>query len=354
MISFRITPFFKRLAAICVAALLLTGCDGAGQQSDSDFPLSVTLTCREKPMGAILKPGSLFTCGKYVLLQDNYRNSDYHFAVFSRRLEYLYSFCKRGNGPEECLMPSPVRNVQSDICIIRDHGNDRFSWFELTDSCAIFRKSVMPPSAGAAFPFEINMVSPDRLLLRNTGFHTVRRQLWDIKRMTPIDTLPPTFDYERRLGRDFHPEYDDYRITTDGKRFMCAYFFQNCLEFGSIEADHMKITVSRGSTDSHDLYWFDVEPTSDKYKYNSDFNTVYYEWIASGLDSFWASCAGVEWGALPDHHADIIERFSLDGKPEVRYRLSKPVESFVVLPSPRRIVAINPDLTDDSFLIFNL
>lgn len=32
MISFRIIPFVKRLAAICVAALSLTGCDGAGQQ----------------------------------------------------------------------------------------------------------------------------------------------------------------------------------------------------------------------------------------------------------------------------------------------------------------------------------
>lgn len=63
MISLRIIPFVKRLAAICVAALSLTGCDGAGQQSDSDFPLNITLTCREKPMGTILKPGSLFTCG---------------------------------------------------------------------------------------------------------------------------------------------------------------------------------------------------------------------------------------------------------------------------------------------------
>ncbi len=72
MISLRITPFVKRLAAICGGALLLTGCNGASQPSAPDFPASVDLTCHEKPMGAILKPGGLFTCGKYLLLQDNY------------------------------------------------------------------------------------------------------------------------------------------------------------------------------------------------------------------------------------------------------------------------------------------
>lgn len=89
--------------------------------------------------------------------------------------------------------------------------------------------------------------------------------------------MPPSFDYEERLGNKYHPEYDD----------------------------------------------------------------------------FWVAYAGVRWGDLKAH-SKIIERYSLDGSPEVKYELSEAVESFIVLDNPDRIIGINPDQNEDNFLVYNL
>ena len=340
---------------LIVISLVLSGCGRKNDvlREDGEFPKTVALSSEERPMNVVIKAGSIYLCGDYVVVYDRYENAEFHYAVFNRGLEYLYSFCRKGVGPEECLIPTMVKDVDSNICFLRDHGNDTFYKYQLTDSGASFLGNAKLPSSETDFPFEINQLGDNRLLLKNTSYNKIRRQLWDFDKKEILDVLPPSFDYEERLGSKYHPEYDDFWLVADGKKFMSAYFFADCIEFGTIDNDKLKIDKYVGSLDSKDLYWYEDEPKTPEFKYNVDYNTVYYESVATGLNCFWAAYAGVRWGDLKDH-SKIIERYSHSGSPEVKYELSEAVESFIVLDNPACIIGINPDMNEDNFLVYNL
>lgn len=338
-----------------VISLVFGGCNRKNDALgvDVEFPETLALSSEERPMNVVIKSGSIYLCGDYVVVYDRFENAEFHYAVFNRELEYLYSFCRKGIGPEECLIPTMVKDVDSNICFLRDHGNDNFYKYLLTDSGASFLGNAKLPSSETDFPFEINQLDDNRLLLKSTSYNKVRRQLWDFDKKEILDVLPPSFDYEERLGNKYHPEYDDFWLVADGENFMSAYFFADCIEFGTIDNDKLKIDKYVGSLDSKDLYWYEDEPKTPEFEYNVDYNTVYYESVATGLDSFWVAYAGVRWGDLKAH-SKIIERYSLDGSPEVKYELSEAVESFIVLDNPDRIIGINPDQNEDNFLVYNL
>lgn len=348
----------SHILSIIFLSFFTFGCDSKRQANIDEqtavFSSKISLECSHKPMGIIIKAGSIYKCGKYILIYDRFNGAEFHYAVFNQNLDYLYSFCRKGNGPGECLMPTIVKNQDSDICFMRDHGNDNFYRFSLNDSCAEFIGTLRLPTSGIDFPFEINQISQDRLLLKSASFNKIRRQLWNLEQITLIDSLPTSFGYENKLKEKYHPEYDDFWMTAEDQKFMCAYFFEKCIEFGKIDKDRLKIVRHWGSLETKDLHWFEADPPSDKYKYNSYYNTVYYESTASGDGSFWAGYAGVPWGELDMHHSQIIERYSLDGIPEVKYELSAPVETFIILDNPNRIIALNPDIYEDSFMIFPL
>lgn len=169
-----------------------------------------------------------------------------------------------------------------------------------------------------------------------------------------IYSLPSSFNYEKKMGKYYHPEYDDFWMVADSGKFMCAYFFLNCIEFGSIDSGELHVNRFWGSRGSPDLYTYESDPPSNKYKYSIQFNTVYFESAAIGLGKFWVGYAGIPWGDISTTHSKVIECFSLLGVPEAKYHLSIPLESFIVLSDPDRIVGINPELNEDAFIIYDL
>lgn len=344
---------FRLLPAIVVATMF-AGCGrSANGPGEKTFDRSESLASTLRPMDLVIKLSDISLCGDYVVVQDAFSGSDYNYAVFDHNLDYKYSFCRRGVGPQECQFPVIVADNGSNTCLIRDHGNNSFTEYELTDTGAVFLSTWALPIARFDSPFQLSKTDSDHILLKNIGMHSVRRQLWSIADSAIVDTLPQRFDYETRLARRYHPEYDDFKMVADKSRFMCAYVFQDFIEFGTSDGNRLAITAAYGSPESPDLYWYEDEPKSDEFKYNVDYNIVYYEAIASGLNRFWATYAGVPWGNI-DTHSKVLESYSLAGEPLVRYELDKPVADFIVLDNPKRIVALNPDLYEDSFIVFSL
>lgn len=336
-------------------AIIIASCSKKEQVKNIPmFKGTKTLSAVSKEMGVVIKSGSIYACGKYIVVFNGYDNADFHYAVFDSNLEYIYSFCGKGNGPGECLMPTFVKNSPEESFMVRDHADDNFCVYALTDSCAVFKEKFKLNVANNEFPFEINRVDSTRLFLKNTRYNRIRRQLWNLKSKNLITSIPSSFDFESKLGKDYHPEYDDFWISTSDDRFMCAYFFLDCIEFGKIENEKLDITRFWGSRETPDLIWYNQETPDDRFEYSIEYNKVYYECTSYGAGKFWASYAGVPWGELNFSHSKQIQCFDKEGKPLDEYILSEGVESFVVIDNPLRIVGVNSQEAEGKFLVFNV
>ena len=64
---------------------------------------------------------------------------------------WLYSFGHKGNGRNEYLMPTVIKNMPSNQFAFRDHATDNYATFLLTDSTAILLNETKHPVSDGRF-----------------------------------------------------------------------------------------------------------------------------------------------------------------------------------------------------------
>lgn len=330
------------------------GCKHTDNKSNASiqFPDNITLSADSIGMDVVIKPGTIYDVDPFIVVSDVSETRKSHYAVFDKNLKYLYSFCDYGEAPEECLLPTVIKNGKSDTFIVRDHANDSFHCFELTDSCAIpgkvfhVKRSDLNESL-----WEINHVSGDKYLARCSSPKSSIRRLIDFSSGTVLDSLDQTFDLQKTMGDDYYTEFDDCWIVANGKHFACAYYFIDRIEFGVIDNDHLKINSFVGTDTPPDFYRYTDEELNGKYKYNVDYNPVCYEWLFTDGNDVYASYFGFPWGDI-DRHSSVVEKFDFEGNPLLKMTLDVSLASFVVDDS--RIIGINPERSDDVFYIYEM
>lgn len=217
--------FAKSCLLILSIVLLLISCKDPIVYKN-DFSLTEDVTADTLSFNEIIKVGGIHKIDRFIILRDIQNNLSNFFYVYSfPDLTYLYSFCPKGIGPDEYLMPTVVKNMPDNKFMIRDHATDVISIFELTDNGAILiEKYDFPPQDGR-YCWELNHITDSCFLLKRNDAKISIRELWNLKKQKQLDAIPNTFNLVEDMGKDYHIEFDDCWISASDTTFAFAYFF---------------------------------------------------------------------------------------------------------------------------------
>lgn len=324
------------------------------KETERSFPVTLDLKPAYIPIQEIIQIGNLHKQGKYILLQNTERNATSFFYVYSYPdFRYLYSFCPKGKGPDEYLMPHIIKNTPADTFSFRDHGTDQIVTYRLTDRAAIPVGKYLCKPDDTHFFREINYLDANSYVLKSSTNRSSARELWDLPHSQKTDSLPNTFGLAKELGENYYPEFDDYQIASASNKMVFAYFLIDRLEIGSVEKNKMYLNVRIGTNQTPHFHLFN-EKTDGKYKYSMDYNPIYYEYVTCTDSCIYALYAGFPLGDLNPKHASTLHLYDWEGKPVKRINLQQSLSAFVVDESTQTLYGINPDSREDAILVYTL
>lgn len=306
------------------------------------------------PINEIIKIGNIYKLENYFILRDVQSNAKFNFYVYSYpEFKFLYSFCPKGNGAEEYLMPTVIKNTKGNLFSFRDHGTDKYVSYQLNDTCATLLNEFQLLPYNDRFFWEINYICDGKYVLKNCNSKQSSRDLWNLKENIRLDTLRNTFDLAAKMKKNYFTEFDDVWISATNYNVAFAYFFIDRIEFGVVEGENMRLINNAGESLAPDFYLFNKKTISGKYKYNVDNNIVYYEDLASTVKSVYGLYAGIPWGDLEKMHSSLIEVYDWKGNPIKLLKLNESIASMTIDEVEKKIYGINPDSNEDSILMFS-
>lgn len=317
------------------------------------FPEQQTLIATRIPINEIIKLGNIYKTKDYFIIRDIQTNAQYNFYVYSLpTFQFLYSFAPIGNGPEEYLMPTVVKNMPDNLFSFRDHTTDKYVSYQLTDSCAVKKEEFHLPGIDGRFFWEINYTGPNQYITKRSNSKLSTRELWNFKQRELLDTLPNTFNLQADFGKDYYTEFDDVWIAACGNKFASAYFFIDRIELGEIRNNKLYATNAIGTDHHPKFYLFNQNTWGNKYEYNVDNNIVHYEDLNSTESNIYGLHAGIPWGDAEEIHSSDIEVYDWQGNPIKRYLLDQNISTFIVDEAHECIYGINPEQCEDAILKF--
>lgn len=346
--------YFKYILGILAIISLCQACQKTPVYKN-DFPTTEHVFADTIPFDEIIKVGTIHKTDSFIILRDIQNNATDFFYVYSTKdFKHLYSFCTKGNGPDEYLMPTVIKNMPNNRFGIRDHATDIITTYELTDTAAVLIDSYHFPPQDGRFCWEINYISEDCYLLKRNDARASARELWNLKEKILLDTIPNSFDLAAQMGKDYHIEFDDCWISASDSTFAFAYYFINRIEYGKITGNTIQTEGYTGVNKTPDFYLFKKAGFNSKYKYNVDNNIVYYEDLALSPSYIYALYSGKPWGDTETEHSSIIEIYDKSGNPIRQLNLNHPIASFVVDENNGFIYGINPETSEGNILRFKI
>ena len=342
-----------KCAFVAFFVLLFVSC-AAEDKADKVFDVEKTAEAEYIPVNELLEINNIVKLDDYLILQNGSEGVEDFFFVYSYpEIEFLYSFAKRGRGPNEYFFPAVIKNTPGNILGFRDHATDNLVFYEITDSEAVLRRTI-PFKSEDSFRFfwEINQVNDSVILTKHQGYNTGATESWDVARCELIDSLPNTFEKLRhRLGKSYYTIFDDYFLVVEGGRFAQAYFMIDRIEFGNIDDNGQMSIVSAVGTDTPpDFYLYRRNETTE---FNVDRNIVYYENLVAGDEYVYALYSGDRLDDTEKNHSSKIEIYDWEGTPRALLHLDVPVAWYTVDEDSRTIYAVSPTVPEESILKYS-
>lgn len=342
-----------KCAFVAFFVLLFVSC-AAEDKADKVFDVEKTAEAEYIPVNELLEINNIVKLDDYLILQNGSEGVEDFFFVYSYpEIEFLYSFAKRGRGPNEYFFPAVIKNTPGNILGFRDHATDNLVFYEITDSGAVLRRTI-PFKSEDSFRFfwEINQVNDSVILTKHQGYNTGATELWDVARCELVDSLPNTFEKLRhRLGKSYYTIFDDYFLVVEGDRFAQAYFMIDRIEFGNIDDNgHLSIVSAVGTDTPPDFYLYRRNETTE---FNVDRNIVYYENLVAGDEYVYALYSGDRLDDTEKNHSSKIEIYDWEGTPRALLHLDVPVAWYTVDEDSRTIYAVSPTVSEESILKYS-
>lgn len=342
-----------KYAAVALFASLPVSC-AVGDRADKVFGREITVEAEYIPVNELLEINNIVKLDDYLILQNESEGVEDFFFVYSYpEIEFLYSFAKRGRGPNEYFLPAVIKNTPGNILGFRDHATDNIAFYDITDSGATLMRTI-PFKSEDSFRFfwEINYVSDSVILTKHQGYKTGATESWNVDRCEVVDSLPNTFEKLRhRLGKSYYTIFDDYFLVAGGGRFAQAYLMIDRIEFGSIDDNgRMSIVSSVGMDTAPDFYLYRRNETTE---FNVDRNIVYYENLVAGDEYVYALYSGDRLDDTEKNHSSEIEIYDWEGTPCELLHLDVPVAWFTVDEENRTIYAVSPSVPEENILKYS-
>ena len=331
---------------MCFAPTFYSSCIKT-KEAVKHFPSVQDVKSVDIPVNEIIKFLWIYKLQDYIILQDGSENAEMFFYVYKYPgLQFLYSFAKKGQGPDEYLLPTVVTSTFGNYFSFRDHGKNIFATFQLSDTeSTLVHLSNMQPENGLYFN-GINQVDDSLFLIKREHLRWTRRELINLYTKEIIDSIPNTFDLEKKYGKDYTATFETSYITSNNKRFAYAYIYMNLIEFGVIKNNKIVITNRVGMKQAPELYPFGS--STGKYSNNYDYNVVQYHDLTCGDKYVYALYLNVPNGEIrKNEHSTHIEIYTWDGTPVALLKLDKNINHFVVDEERQMIIGFNYDISQD-------
>lgn len=339
------------ILSVMSGCILLVSCS-RNPRVEKTFPVVDKVEASYHRIEEILGIVNIIKLDDYIVLQNGSEGVDDFFFVYScPEMEFLYSFAKKGRGPEEYMLPSVTKNTGGNTLGFRDHATDRIAFYELTDSTAVLRHSLSMKSPDMdRFFWEINMVDDSVALVKHQGYKRGATELWNIYDMEMLDSVPNTFKHlPRKLGREYYTIFDDYAISSRDGRFVIGYYMIDRMEFGHMVGNRIEKTGYCGSEScpKFHLYGDDTEE-----EFSIDRNIIYYENLYAGDEYVYGLYSGKRLDDTEKEHSSMIEVYTWDGEPVRLLELDVPAAYFAVDENAKTVYAVNPEVSEEDILIF--
>lgn len=342
-----------KYAVVALFASLPVSC-ADGDRADKVFGREITVEAEYIPVNELLEINNIVKLDDYLILQNGSEGVEDFFFVYSYpEIEFLYSFAKRGRGPNEYFLPAVIKNTPGNILGFRDHATDNIAFYDITDSGATLMRTI-PFKSEDSFRFfwEINYVSDSVILTKHQGYKTGATESWNVDSCELVDSLPNTFEKLRhRLGKSYYTIFDDYFLVAGGDRFAQAYLMIDRIEFGNIDDNgRMSIVSSVGTDTAPDFYLYRRNEITE---FNVDRNIVYYENLVAGDEYVYALYSGDRLDDTEKNHSSEIEIYDWEGAPCALLHLDVPVAWFTVDEESRTIYAVSPSVPEENILKYS-
>ena len=333
-----------QIVKICFITSFSFSCNRT-EKAVKHFPSVQDVKSVDIPVNEIIKFLWIYKLQDYVILQDGSANVDMFFYVYKYPgFQFLYSFAKKGQGPDEYLLPTVVTSTPGNYFSFRDHGKNILTTFQLSDTiCKMIYSGSMSPENGLFFN-GIDQVDDSLFLIKRENAKWTRRELINLYTKEIIDSIPNTFDLEKKLGKDYYTTFETTYITSNNKRFAYAYILMNLIEFGVIHNNKIIITNRVGIKRAPDFHLYG----SSDGRNNFNLNILHYHGLTCGDKYVYALYLNVPSGEIrKNEHSTQIEVYTWDGTPVALLKLNKNISHFVVDEERQMIIGFNYDISQD-------
>lgn len=315
---------------------------------EKKFEIEKQLPAQNIVINEIIKLDNIYKSGDYAIIRDGSAEGEYFLYVYKLpEFEFLYAFARRGRGPGEFLMPTIIKNMPENQIAFRDHATDEVFIYKLNDRSADIILNFKISSKEDKFLWEINYIDESLFIAKRSDNKWVRRELWDLQNSNMISQISNTFNLEKKMGKRYYSDYDDFWIVSNGNKVAFGYFFIDVVEFGVVDGGRIELENAVGSSKLPDFYMFDEPDRKGVYEYNIDNNIVYYESLYGGDKYVYCLYADKPWGEVETSHSDIIEVFDWTGIPYSKLYLEHGLSNFIVDEKSNTIYGFNENSNDE-------
>jgi len=339
------------ILTICIGAILFFSCTET-EKIEKRFPLVQELKASKIPINEIIKLSEIYKLKDYIILGDGSENPSTFFYVYKNPgFQFLYSFARKGQGPEEYRSPNVIRNTPDNFFSFRDYNT--FNTYKLSDTTSTFMNSYRIPLLDRGFLLTgLNQVNDSLFLSKPQSSKQTRRELINLYTHEMIDYIPNTFNLEKKLGKDYYTIFEESSVVSNNKRFAYGYLFIDLIEFGSIKYNKIVITNRVGMKKPPNFHLYGAGRQGGKYESNVLNNIVYYSDIRCGENYVYALYANAPMGDLKEEYASLVEVYTWDGSPVSLLKLDKDISSFVVNEEMQTIYGFNINKNEDYLYAF--
>lgn len=246
--------------------------------NSSLFPKKQKLFLEKVPVQEVIRPVDMVITENYLVVQNDILDGQDQIFVYSLdSLHFLYSFQKRGHGPQEIVAPSLVQNDISDYVTVIDHASFKLLRYRLEDKSAVFcTEKVM--ELDEKQPLQEVYYCNDSVLVYSTLSNEI--QTYNVNSQKVIDAFSFHSNISEVMGADYNKSFDAFHLGYFNGKINVGFHYLNKIARGIITGNgHIRMG------DSIIVIKEKMNPTLFD-------NTWYYMYITMGQEISIAQFAG--------------------------------------------------------------
>ena len=291
--------------AIVALSLLVACAEKQDRVVNEQFSETLPLSAVEYPVEEILKPIDMVVLDDYLVIQNEFLSDADCFFVYSRdSLRFLYSFGRRGQGPDDFMAPALVQNPIGNTLAVFDQSTFKLAECRL-DKEAASREREWKVPAGDRMPLQEIYYCSDSVLIYNT-LETCNLHTGQV-----VDKVAIRSNLAELMGDNFNKSLDGFHFACEGGRLMVAFHYINRVLWGGVDGAGR---IDMPETDLH---------LDGPLNASLDDNLLYYMYVAMAPDLCIAQYAGYSFLSMQPFPVNmgkrrfdmLLEAYTPDGQP---------------------------------------